>query len=97
LGMGKGKVRYRTSSLPKNRSGSGEVISAGTFPINSKIDLMSVKKTSLSLYHIKMKNRVCEMARVFSHIYSVADPDPGSGVFLPGIRGIRNSELRNSF
>jgi hypothetical protein len=26
-----GKVRYRTSSLPKNRSGSGEVISAGTF------------------------------------------------------------------
>jgi hypothetical protein len=31
LGMGKGKVRYRTSSLPKNRSGSGEVISAGTF------------------------------------------------------------------
>jgi hypothetical protein len=32
LGMGEGKVRYRTSFLPKNRSGSGEVISAGTFP-----------------------------------------------------------------
>jgi hypothetical protein len=31
LGMGEGKVRYRTSFLPKNRSGSGEVISAGTF------------------------------------------------------------------
>jgi hypothetical protein len=31
LGMGEGKVRYRTSSFPKNRSGSGEVISAGTF------------------------------------------------------------------
>ncbi len=30
--MGEGKVRYRPSSLPKNRSGSGEVISAGTFP-----------------------------------------------------------------
>jgi hypothetical protein len=36
LGMGEGKVRYRTSSLPKNRSGSGEVISAGTFLVRSK-------------------------------------------------------------
>jgi hypothetical protein len=34
LGMGEGKVRYRTSFLPKNRSGSGEVISAGTFRLN---------------------------------------------------------------
>jgi hypothetical protein len=33
LGMGEGEVRYRISFLPKNRSGSGEVISAGTFPL----------------------------------------------------------------
>jgi hypothetical protein len=32
LGMGEGKVRYRSSFSPKNRSGSGEVVSAGTFP-----------------------------------------------------------------
>jgi hypothetical protein len=31
LGMGEGKVRYRSSFSPKNRSGSGEVVSAGTF------------------------------------------------------------------
>jgi hypothetical protein len=30
--MGEGKVRYRSSFSPKNRSGSGEVVSAGTFP-----------------------------------------------------------------
>jgi hypothetical protein len=29
--MGEGEDRYRTSFLPKNRSGSGEVVSAGTF------------------------------------------------------------------
>jgi hypothetical protein len=39
LGMGEGKVRYRTSSLPKNRSGSGEVISAGTFLLNTFISI----------------------------------------------------------
>jgi hypothetical protein len=33
VGDGEGEVRYRTSFLPKNLSGSGEVISAGTFQL----------------------------------------------------------------
>jgi hypothetical protein len=51
LGMGEGKVRYRTSFLPKNRSGSGEVISAGTFQIKEDYYGMGVWKIILA-YHL---------------------------------------------
>jgi hypothetical protein len=42
--MGEGKDRYRTSSLPKNRSGSGEVISAGTFHLTPYLKIVSNEK-----------------------------------------------------
>ncbi len=42
LGWGKGEVRYRTSFFPKNRSGSGDVVSTGTFPAQERKSYLEV-------------------------------------------------------
>jgi hypothetical protein len=54
LGMGEGKVRYRTSSLPKNRSGSGEVISAGTF-LGSSLPIIVCWLRELNFHWYKVR------------------------------------------
>jgi hypothetical protein len=46
--------------------------------------------------------KLCKIAKMLTHIYSVADPDPVSGALLtldPGWKKIwiRDRELRNSF